>query len=48
MSVQSVFDEILEDAECPKCTTVGAYPIGDGDYECRNPECDYTGTVEGF
>jgi hypothetical protein len=48
MSIQSVFDEMLEDTECPKCNNVGALPIGGGDYECSNPDCGYTGTIEGF
>ena len=44
MSIQSSFDEILEDMECPnsECRHVGMRSIGGWSYEC--PECGYEGT----
>lgn len=44
MSLQSVFDDILEDTRCPRCGTVGMLPNGGFDWIC--PNCDYEGSVE--
>ena len=44
MSIQSSYDEILEDTRCPNCGTVGMVPNGGYDWEC--PNCGYEGTLE--
>lgn len=43
MSIQSAYDEILEDTECPVCHTVGMMPDGDFDWVC--PNCGYEGSL---
>lgn len=43
-SLHSVYDEILEDTECPNCHKVGMLPDGGFDYVC--PECGYEGSLE--
>ena len=42
MSIQSGFDEMLEDMQCPECGHIGMDSIGGWSYEC--PECGYEGT----
>jgi uncharacterized Zn finger protein (UPF0148 family) len=44
MSIQSAYDEILEDTQCPNCGCVGMLPNGSFDYCC--PNCDYEGSLE--
>ena len=44
MSIQSAYDEILEDTVCPVCGTVGMLPDGGYDWIC--PECGHEGTLE--
>ena len=44
MSLQSAYDEILEDTTCPMCGTVGMMPDGGFDWMC--PECGYEGTLD--
>ena len=43
MSIQSAYDEILEDTECPECGTQGMLPDGDLDWIC--PNCGYEGSL---
>ncbi len=44
MSIQSAYDEMLEDQECPVCGTVGMLPNGGFDWVC--PNCGHEGTFE--
>lgn len=44
MSLQSAYDDILEDMVCPICGHVGMDSDGGFDYSC--PNCDYEGTLE--
>ena len=46
MSLQSAYDAILEDMVCPRCGWVGMAPDGGFEYCCRNPECDFSGSLE--
>lgn len=43
-SIQSAYDEILEDTACPQCHTVGMLPDGGLEYIC--PECGYEGSLD--
>ncbi len=43
MSLQSAFDEILEDKECPRCQHIGMDSDGGFDFVC--PNCGYEGTL---
>lgn len=43
MSMQSTYDEILEDQECLICGAVGMESDGGFDYVC--PNCEYEGTL---
>lgn len=43
MSLQSTYDEILEDTECPVCHTIGMLPDGGFDWIC--PNCGHEGSV---
>lgn len=46
MSIQSAYDAMLEDMQCPNpdCGHVGMLPNGDFDWVC--PECGCEGTFE--
>lgn len=44
MSIQSIYDDMLEDKVCPRCGHVGMVPDGGFDFYC--PECDYEGSFE--
>lgn len=46
MSLQSAFDEVLEDMVCPLCGTRSIVPDGSFDYACSNPGCNYQGSLE--
>ena len=43
MSIQSIYDEILEDKVCLMCGHTGMEADGGFDYFC--PECGYEGTI---
>lgn len=43
MSLQSAYDDMLEDTACPSCGCVGMLPNGGFDYVC--PSCGYEGTL---
>lgn len=44
ITLQSNYDDLIEDIECPECHTVGMLPDGGFDWICLN--CGYEGGLE--